>query len=106
MSKNEALQRVKELREKLEHHRYLYHVLDAPTISDEVYDSLLNELDRLEKMYPELDSPMSPTHRIGGEPIDHFDKVKHAVKQWSFDNVFNLEELRDWEDRNLTLLKN
>lgn len=105
MSKNEALQRVKELREKLEHHRYLYHVLDAPTISDEVYDSLLNELDRLEKMYPELDSPMSPTHRIGGEPIDHFDKVKHAVKQWSFDNVFNLEELRDWEDRNLTLLK-
>lgn len=109
MGKKEATQsakdRVKSLRTLLEYHRYLYHVLDAPTISDEAYDSLLNELDALEKEYPELDSPMSPTHRIGGEPLDHFEKVKHTVKQWSFDNVFNLEELRNWEDRNLTLLK-
>lgn len=105
MVKKEAEKRVTELRAMLEHHRYLYHVLDAPTVSDEVYDSLLSELDGLEKKYPELDSPMSPTHRIGGEPLDHFEKVKHSVKQWSFDNVFNLEELRNWEERNLTLFK-
>ncbi len=105
MVKREVEKRVTELRAMLEHHRYLYHVLDAPTVSDEVYDSLLNELDGLEKKYPELDSPMSPTHRIGGEPLVHFEKVKHSVKQWSFDNVFNLEELRNWEERNLTILK-
>lgn len=105
MGKTEATQRVKDLRASLERHRYLYHVLDQPTISDESYDSLLRELDALERKYPELDSPMSPTHRVGGEPLDHFEKVKHLVKQWSFDNVFNLEELRDWEERNLTLLR-
>jgi DNA ligase (NAD+) len=105
MSLSIAQKRVKELRLLLEKHRYLYHVLDAPEISDEVYDSLMRELETLEDTYKELDHPMSPTHRIGGEPIDHFEKVKHTVKQWSFDNVFNIEELRDWEDRNLTLLK-
>ncbi|MEN9552208.1 MAG: hypothetical protein RI935_585 [Candidatus Parcubacteria bacterium] len=105
MSLNIAQKRVEELRFILEKHRYLYHVLDTPEISDEVYDSLMRELETLENTYKELDHPMSPTHRIGGEPIDHFEKVKHTVKQWSFDNVFNLEELRDWEDRNLTLLK-
>ncbi len=105
MGKKEAILRVRDLRLLLERHRYLYHVLDQPTISDETYDSLLKELDALEKEHPELDSPMSPTHRIGGEPLDHFEKVKHSIKQWSFDNVFNLEELREWEERNLSLLK-
>lgn len=105
MGKKEVENRVIELRRTLEHHRHLYHVLDAPTISDEVYDSLMRELESLEKKFPEFDHPMSPTHRIGGAPIDHFEKVRHDVRQWSFDNVFNLKELKEWEDRNLTLLK-
>jgi DNA ligase (NAD+) len=100
-----AKKRVEDLRLTLEHHRYLYHVLDAPTISDEVYDSLIRELDALEKKYPELDNPMSPTHRVGHEPLDHFEKVTHEIKQWSFDNVFSFEELCAWEERNTTLLK-
>jgi DNA ligase (NAD+) len=97
--------RVDDLRNLLEHHRYLYHVLDAPKLSDEVYDSLLVELDSIEKKYPELDHPMSPTHRVGGSVLDHFDKVKHTVRQWSFDNVFSFQELVDWEERNITLLR-
>ncbi len=101
----EAKKRVEDLRLTLEHHRYLYHVLDAPTVSDEVYDSLIRELDALEKKYPELDNPMSPTHRVGHEPLDHFEKVTHEIKQWSFDNVFSFEELLAWEERNETLLR-
>ncbi len=104
MEKIQAKKRVEELRALLEHHRVLYHVHDAPTISDEVYDSLMKELSSLEEMYPEYDSLLSPTKRVGGAPIDAFVKVRHDVRQWSFDNVFNFEELTSWEDRNRTLL--
>lgn len=97
--------RMEELRTLLEKHRVLYHVHDAPEISDEVYDSLMRELERLEKEYPEFDSPFSPTHRVGGEPIAKFKKVKHEVKQWSFDNVFDYNELVGWEERNVSLLR-
>lgn len=104
MNVSEAEKRIKELRALLERHRVLYHVHDTPKISDEVYDSLMNELGNLEKKFPELDSPSSPTHRVGGDPLSHFEKVTHTVKQWSFDNVFSFEELTEWEKRNLTLL--
>ena len=105
MNKQEAKKRIEELRGFLEQHRILYHVHDSPTIPDEVYDSLMSELASLENKYKEFDSDISPTKRVGGQPLDHFEKVKHQVKQWSFDNVFSLEELRDWEDRNLTILR-
>lgn len=105
MNKNDAKVKIEELRNLLEKHRVLYHVHDKPIISDEVYDSLMLELSKLEKEFPEFVSPTSPTHRIGGEPLDHFEKVKHEIKQWSFDNVFSFQELSDWEDRNLTILK-
>ncbi len=104
MKKSEAEAKIVELRRLLEHHRHLYHTLDTPEISDEVYDSLMRELDSLEKEHPEFDSPVSPTHRVGGDPLDHFEKVKHSVRQWSFDNVFSFEELTAWDDRNKTLL--
>lgn len=97
--------RIEELRMMLEKHRVLYHVHDAPEISDEVYDSLMRELEQLEKEHPELDSPYSPTHRVGGEAISKFVKVSHDVKQWSFDNVFTYDELVSWEERNVTLLR-
>jgi DNA ligase (NAD+) len=80
-------------------------VHDAPTISDEVYDSLMSELGALEAKYPEADSPLSPTKRIGGHVLDAFEKVKHDVRQWSFDNVFNFDELVAWEERNCTILR-
>lgn len=105
MNKVEIKKRIEELRVLLERHRVLYHVHDAPSISDELYDSLMSELASLEKQYPEFDDIRSPTKRVGGEILDHFEKVKHDIKQWSFDNVFSYQELVDWEERNLTLLK-
>jgi DNA ligase (NAD+) len=65
----------------------------------------MKELSDLEKKYPEADSPLSPTKRIGGNVLDKFEKVHHEIRQWSFDNVFNFEELVTWEERNLTLLR-
>lgn len=97
-------ERIRALRELLEKHRVLYHVHDAPEISDEVYDSLMNELFALEKKHPEYDDPFSPTHRVGATPLDRFVKVRHEVPQWSFDNVFTHEELLHWEERNATFL--
>jgi DNA ligase (NAD+) len=105
MDASSAKKRIEELRATLEHHRVLYHVHDAPTIEDEVYDSLMRELGSLEEAYPQYDSPLSPTKRIGGHILDKFEKVTHSVKQWSFDNVFNFDELIAWEERNLTILK-
>ena len=106
LSKKRNIQaRIEELRALLEKHRVLYHVHDAPEISDEVYDSLMRELDSLEKENPEFDSPFSPTHRIGGDPIPKFLKVKHDVRQWSFDNVFTYDELISWEERNISILR-
>lgn len=105
MKKAEVEKRIQELRLTLEHHRYLYHTLDAPEISDEIYDSLLRELDSLEKEFPELDHPMSPTHRVGAVPLEEFKKVKHEIPQWSYDNVFSFEELLAWEKKLLNILE-
>jgi DNA ligase (NAD+) len=94
-----AAARVEKLRKEIDHHRYLYHVLDQPTISDQAYDSLFRELKELEEKYPKLKSPLSPTSRVGDAPQEKFEKVKHEVRQWSFDNVFTYEELQDWAKR-------
>lgn len=99
MSYKQIRERAAKLRQLIDYHRRLYHEKDAPEITDEAYDSLLSELIQLEKDYPELKTPDSPTGRIGGAPIESFQKVKHSVPQWSFDNVFNEEELKGWEDR-------
>jgi DNA ligase (NAD+) len=92
-------QRVEQLREAIRHHDRRYYVEDMPEISDEAYDALARELRALEEKYPELDDPNSPTHRVSGEPAKGFAKVKHAVPQWSFDNIFNEEELVEWDAR-------
>ncbi|HEY9583750.1 MAG TPA: NAD-dependent DNA ligase LigA [Candidatus Paceibacterota bacterium] len=97
--KSEIKERLKKLKETLEKHRYLYHVLDKPEISDGAYDSLYKELEGIEAQYPELITPDSPTQRVGGEPLKEFKKVKHATSQWSFDDVFGHEELVKWEEK-------
>jgi DNA ligase (NAD+) len=91
--------RVKKLKELLEKHRYLYYVLDKPEISDEAYDSLMKELEEIESKNPDLITPDSPTQRVGGEPLKEFTKVNHAYQQWSFDDVFDFEELKKWQDK-------
>ncbi len=91
--------RAKKLRELVEHHRKLYHEKDSPEISDEAYDSLIRELSSLEETYPSLKTEDTPTERVGGDPIDGFQKIEHERRQWSFDNVFDDDELREWEER-------
>src|SRR5437868_4843308 len=91
--------RIKKLKETIEKHRRLYHTLDKPEISDEAYDSLVKELEQLEKENPELKTKDSPTERVGGEPLKEFVKVTHAVRQWSFDDAFDFEELQKWDEK-------
>lgn len=96
--------RVLQLRKTIEHHQHLYHVTDAPEISDEAYDSLVRELLSLEEKYPSLRTKDSPTERIGGKPQRAFRKVRHTVPQWSFNNVFDNNELKAWEEKLLRIL--
>lgn len=95
----EAKKRVDKLRALIEKHDYLYYVLDSPEITDTAYDSLLEELRLLEEQYPELRSKISPTQRVGGEPIKEFKKVRHIVPQWSFNNAFKEEDIFDFDKR-------
>ena len=97
--------RPNKLKELLEKHRYLYYVLDQPEISDEAYDSLMKELEDIEKNHPDLVTPDSPTQRVGGEPLKEFGKVAHSHQQWSFDDVFDFEELKKWEERVKNLMR-
>lgn len=94
-----ARERAAKLRELIDHHSRLYHTLDAPEISDEAYDALVRELTELEQQYPELVVPESPTQRVGDVVREGFQKVGHKVRQWSFDNVFSDDELRQWDAR-------
>lgn len=103
-AKTEAKKRIEKLRELIDYHRHQYHALDAPEIADEAYDSLMSELITLEAAHPEYYSEHSPSVRVGGAPLDHFEKVTHSSRQWSFDNVFSPEELRAWEERILRIL--
>src|SRR6201987_2111111 len=93
------LKRVEELRAELRQHEHLYYVVDAPEISDEQYDALMNELKKLEAEHPELVTADSPTQRVGGKPAEGFRKVRHSRPMLSLDNAYNAEELKDWDRR-------
>ncbi|MGQ0561821.1 MAG: NAD-dependent DNA ligase LigA [Gemmatimonadota bacterium] len=97
-------QRATELRHILEQANQEYYGLDAPTLSDAEYDRLLRELKSIESAHPELQTPDSPTLRVGAEPAGQFRKVQHMAPMLSLDNAFNDAELRRWEDRNARLL--
>jgi DNA ligase (NAD+) len=99
MSKAHAEKRIGELRAELRRHEHLYYVMDAPAISDQEYDALMNELKRLEEQHPELLTPDSPTQRVGGKPAEGFQKVRHSRPMLSLDNAYSEEELRDWDRR-------
>ena len=87
------------LRKAIEDHNYHYYVEDAPVISDFEYDKLMRRLRELEEKYPELDSPDSPTHRVGGEPLEMFEKVEHAVPLQSLNDVFDYDEVIGFDRR-------
>jgi DNA ligase (NAD+) len=93
-------ERIKVLAQTIAHHRSLYHTHDRPEISDEAYDSLVKELEELYIKYPEFKKEEGDVlDRVGGEPLKEFVKVSHKTRQWSFDDVFDREELGKWDEK-------
>ena len=94
---NDLTKRVEELTRILNEANYNYYVLDNPTITDQEYDKYMRELINIEAEHPEFASPNSPTNRVGGEVIDKFEKIVHARPMLSLANVFNEDEIRDFD---------
>ncbi len=101
---NELLDRVRRLRQQIDDLRYRYHVLNDPEVTDAMYEGLMNELKKIEEQHPELVTADSPTQRIASQPSEKFEKVVHQVPQWSFNDAFSEEDMRDWEERILKIL--
>ncbi|SDY15905.1 NAD-dependent DNA ligase LigA [Thermoactinomyces sp. DSM 45892] len=99
MTIQEAGQRVEELHRLLHRYNYEYHVLDQPTIEDSEYDQLLRELVEIENRFPELLTSDSPSQRVGGAPLAHFEKVDHLSPMLSLGNAFDEQGLRDFDER-------
>lgn len=95
----EPKQEIEQLTRELEHAGYLYYVLDAPEMSDYDYDHKLRRLEELEKQYPQYASSLSPTRRVGGQALSEFTKVQHVVPLESLQDVFSLDELREFDAR-------
>jgi len=99
----EIKRKVGELREKIDYHNYLYHVLDQPEITDAEYDRLFDQLVQLEKKYPALVTPDSPTQRVGAGPLSEFKTVRHSLPMLSLNKAATEEEFLDFHRRVLEL---
>ena len=99
INKKEAQKKIERLKRTIKKHRYNYHVLDKQEISEEALDSLKKELFDLENQFPELITEDSPTQRVGGEPLDKFEKHEHFSPMLSLQDGFNKEDLKDWKKR-------
>lgn len=102
---DKARERVKKLRAEIEKYRYAYHVEDRSLISEAALDSLKKELFDLEQKYPSLVTRDSPTQRVGGAPLDEFQKVRHETPMLSFNDAFSESDVRDWLTRVENFLK-
>lgn len=91
--------RLQQLRSQLNQAAYAYYVLDAPIMEDSVYDKLYRELEQLERDYPLLITPDSPTQRVGDRPATQFTSVRHNIALYSLENAFNFAELQQWEQK-------
>jgi DNA ligase (NAD+) len=98
-SKQKAIQKMKDLRKKIEFHEKKYYVDNDPQISDYEFDLLIKELETLEQEFPDLITPESPTQRVGEQPIEGFVSVEHSMPMLSLDNCYDEQELRDFEGR-------
>lgn len=97
MDKQSAEKRIKKLKAQLREIDHAYYVEDQPIVSDAVRDSLKDELEKLEKEFPEFITADSPTQRIGGKALGKFEKYRHAVPKWSFDDMFSFAEVKDFD---------
>ena len=104
LNSTEARKETEKLRAEIERHNRLYYVEAAPEISDRDYDALLHRLETIEKQFPELATPDSPTRRVGGEPLKGFENVRHTVPMISLANTYNKEELVEFDGRVRKLL--
>lgn len=91
--------RMEKLAEEINALRYRYHVLDDPQVTDEVYNSLTQELLELENQYPKFKPKNSPTERVAGVALDKFRKVEHQSRMMSLNDAFSSEDVKDWEER-------
>ena len=94
-----SLERLNEIKELLNEYNYQYYVLDNPSVSDQEYDRLMQELQGIEYKHPEWITPDSPSQRVGGEVLDGFQKVTHERMMLSLGNIFNEDELIAFDDR-------
>jgi DNA ligase (NAD+) len=92
-------ERVEQLRNELNRHNHNYYVLNSPEISDYDYDMLIKELESLEKQYPELDDPLSPTHRVGSDITKGFEQVAHIYPMLSLGNTYSIAEVEEFVRR-------
>ena len=97
--KRDAAGEIEHLREEVRRHEYLYYVLDEPEISDAKFDRMMNQLKDLEAEHRDLLTPDSPTQRVGGEPREGFQTVRHKTPMVSLDNAFSFDELRAFDRR-------
>ena len=98
-------QEIADLRRQIEEHNHRYHVLDDPLISDADYDQLFRRLLELERQYPDLAEPDSPTQKVGAAPLEKFSTVRHTVPMLSLNNAKDAEELQEFEKRTQRFLK-
>lgn len=105
MNAQAAKKRIDKLTQEINHHRYLYHVLDKSEISESALDSLKKELVDLEKQFPSLVRKDSPSVRVGGVALDKFVKVRHSSKILSLTDAFDQADLLDWQERNEKVIK-
>lgn len=96
---SDAIQRVNELRQALNYHNYRYYVENSPEISDIEFDRLMRELQELETAYPELDDPLSPTHRVGSDLSKGFEQARHIYPMLSLGNTYSIDEIDEWVNR-------
>ncbi len=104
MEEQNVQKRIKKLRNEIARLREAYHTKNLPDVTDDVYDSLTRELRNLLKEHPEFDDPNAPENRVAGKPLQKFEKVKHKNRMLSLNDVFNEQELYDWEKRIKKLL--
>lgn len=104
MIRTEAQKRIEKLKKAINHHRYLYHVLDRQEISSAALDSLKKELFDLEEEFPDLVTADSPSQRIGGEPRKQFKKIRHSTPMLSINDAFSKQDVENWLERDKKLL--
>ncbi|HEV8666872.1 MAG TPA: NAD-dependent DNA ligase LigA [Candidatus Paceibacterota bacterium] len=99
-------ERYEKLKESVQHYRRQYHVYDIEEIPESARDTLMDELADIEREYPSLITPDSPTQRVAGTALPQFKKIKHVVPQWSFNDAFSEHDIRDFDTRVRRMLKN